>query len=303
MTRTQEGRAAIDDRVIASDGVSIAYRDYGGDGPGLVLLPGIGGNLEALDGFAERLGAGRHVVSVDPRGCGQSGDAERFRWQDTVTDVENVIAALSLHDVDIVGHSMGGVIAYYYGTAHPRTRIVSVDGFGAGVASQGNAADAAALDRFMDWARTSLLAMTAPPEQGNLSWKRAQVQGIRQALVAMGYDSPHRDRMIERHFVACPDGTFRRHPARQLLDDMVSDVFGQDPPRNILEMFRGCTGPTLMIRCTRSEWPAVLDAELDDLTATRPNIRIVRLPLTHTGPVTDGLDQTATEILRFLTGS
>jgi hypothetical protein len=81
---------------------------------------------------------------------------------------------------------------------------------------------------------------------------------------------------------------------------MITDTFGQDPPRNILDMFRGCTGPTLIIRCTGSGWPAVLDAELDDLATTRPNIRVVRLPLTHTGPVTDGLDQTAAEIRRFL---
>jgi pimeloyl-ACP methyl ester carboxylesterase len=286
--------------VTASDGVSIAYRDYGGDGPGLVLLPGIGGNLEALDGVAERLGAGRHTVSIDPRGCGQSGDAQRFRWQDTVTDVEDVIAALALRDVDIVGHSMGGVIAGYYATKHPQTRIVSIDGFGAGVASQGTAADAAALTRYMDWARTSLLAMTAPPEHGDLTWKQHQVQAIRNALTAMGYHAPHRDRMIERQFVAHPDGTYRRHPARQALEDMITDTFGADPPRNILDMFRGCTGPTLIIRCTASEWPAVLDTELDDLASTRPNIRVVRLPLTHTAPVTDSVDQTAAEILRFL---
>ena len=116
----------------------------------------------------------------------------------------------------------------------------------------------------------------------------------------MGYHAPHRDRMIERQFVARPDGTYRRHPARQILDDMITDAFGADPPRNILDMFRGCTGPTLIIRCTASEWPAVLDAELDDLATTRPNIRVVRLPLTHTGPVTDSVEQTAAEILRFL---
>lgn len=299
MALTHGNRAAVDGRVTASDGVSIAYRDYGGDGPGLVLLPGIGGNLEALDGTAERLGVGRHTVSIDPRGCGQSGDAEQFRWQDTVTDVEDVIAGLTLRDADVVGHSMGGVIAGYYGTKHPQTRVVSVDGFGAGVASQGTAEDVAALTRFMDWARASLLAMTAPPEHGDLAWKRSQVQAIREALTAMGYHAPHRDRMIERQFVARPDGTYRRHPARQIIDDMITDAFGQDPPRDILDMFRGCTGPILIIRCTGSNWPAVLDAELDDLATTRPNIRVVRLPLTHTEPVTAGVDQAAAEILRF----
>jgi hypothetical protein len=55
-----------------------------------------------------------------------------------------------------------------------------------------------------------------------------------------------------------------------------------------------------VVRCTKSEWPDVLDAELDHLTTTRPNIDLVRLPMTHLGPVTDGLDQTLTHIERFL---
>ena len=65
-------------------------------------------------------------------------------------------------------------------------------------------------------------------------------------------------------------------------------------------MFRTCTGPVLILRCTRSEWPDVLDAELDDLVATHPNITLRKLPLTHTGPVTDGVVVTAAEISTFL---
>ena len=65
-------------------------------------------------------------------------------------------------------------------------------------------------------------------------------------------------------------------------------------------MFRGCTGPVLILRCTKSEWPDLLDAELDDLVATHPNVTLRKLPLTHTGPVADGVDLTATEISTFL---
>ena len=48
------------------------------------------------------------------------------------------------------------------------------------------------------------------------------------------------------------------------------------------------------------EWPDVLDAELDDLVATHPNITLRKLPLTHTGPATDGVDMTVAEISAFL---
>ena len=68
-------------------------------------------------------------------------------------------------------------------------------------------------------------------------------------------------------------------------------------------MFRTCTGPVLILRCTRSDWPAVLDAELDDLAATHPNVEIRRLPLTHTGPVTDGVTMKAAAITAFLSSN
>jgi pimeloyl-ACP methyl ester carboxylesterase len=285
MNRMSRTQAPVDHSVTAADGVSIAYRDYGGTGRGLVLIHGAGANLEATDEAAVRLGNARHVVALDVRGCGRSDDPQRFRWPDTVTDVETVAAACGLAGLDVVGFSLGGIIAGYYATAHPEARAVSVDGFGAGVASQGTAADAAALARYMDWARTSLQAMTAPPERGDLTWKQQQVHAIGDGLRAIGYDPPHRERMIERQFTALPDGTYLRRPARRFLDDIVADAFDRNQPANILEMFRGCTGPVLIIRCTRSEWPDVLDTELDDLTATRPNIDLVRLPLTHLGPV------------------
>ncbi len=59
------------------DRVEIAYRDYGGAGPDVVLLPGIGGNLEAVHEMALRLADRWRVVTVDPRGIGQSGEPER----------------------------------------------------------------------------------------------------------------------------------------------------------------------------------------------------------------------------------
>ena len=68
-----------------------------------------------------------------------------------------------------------------------------------------------------------------------------------------------------------------------------------------MEELVGVSCPLFGRPATRSEWPDVLDAELDDLTATRPNIDVVRLPMTHLGPLTDGLDETVARINRFLT--
>jgi hypothetical protein len=47
------------------------------------VFHGGGANLESMDQYAKQLGDGRHVVAMDVRSCGQSGDPEHFRPQRT----------------------------------------------------------------------------------------------------------------------------------------------------------------------------------------------------------------------------
>jgi len=282
------------------DGVEIAFRDYGGHGPDVVLLPGIGANLEAEHETALSLSDRWRIVTLDPRGCGQSGESETIDAADLLVDVETVVCTLNLRPAGVVGHSMGGVIAGLYGTAHPGVPIVSVDGYGGGVADAGTVEDHRALQSFMAGARISLNAMTAAPDEGDDAWRADQTRTIHQMLDAMGYLTAHREAMVARQFVPLADGRWRRHPSRKLIDGAERAAFGVDPPANILQMFRSCTAPVLILRCTRSDWPPVLDAELDDFAATHPNVEVRRLPLTHTGPVSDGVAMTVAEISTFL---
>ena len=121
-----------DGRFASFDGIEVAYRDYGGGGDGLVLLHGIGGNLESMAGLARLLGVDRRVVSLDVRCCGQSGDADRFSLDDAASDVELLVENLGLRNAAVVGASMGGIIAGYYGARHPEAAVVSIDGFATG---------------------------------------------------------------------------------------------------------------------------------------------------------------------------
>ncbi|MGQ0840046.1 alpha/beta hydrolase [Actinokineospora sp.] len=294
-----EVQAPVDGFVTGAGGVPIAYRDYGGPGRGLVLLHGIGGNIEAMDHFARRLGASHRVVSIDVRFNGQSGEADRFRYPDCVGDVEAIAAELDLGEVDVVGHSLGGVIAGHYGARHPGARVVSIDGFGPGMTGEGTAEDAAAVAEFADQARARLFAFVPLPEEGDLAWKESQAQVTSQIMTMVGYAAANLDAVVERYFVTRPDGTFRRHPTRQLAEDWLDD-WSSSASRNILQPFRDCAGATLLIRCTETVWPAVLDAELDRLAADRPNAAIVRLAATHFAPWWSAFDQTMVEIEKFL---
>jgi len=267
-TPVTSGRA-VDGRTTTTDGVDIAYRDYptngGGGGTAVVLLPGIGGNLEALDEIARQLAGWYRVVSVGPRGM-----------------------------------SLGGLVAGAYGTRHPSVPVVSIDGFAGGVASVGTAEDQLLLRRMMDWARISLRAMTAAPEEGDDGWKERQIRRITADLDAMGYRAAHRQAMVERSFVSLPDGRWRRHPSSKIVDALDREGYGVEPPGVVTRMFRSCTGPVLLVVCTRTEWPNLFDAELDDLTANHLNVTVQRLDLTHTGPVTDGVKPNIAVLTTFL---
>jgi pimeloyl-ACP methyl ester carboxylesterase len=282
--------------VTSRDGVRVGYRDHGGEGRGLVLLHGGGANLVSMDQYADRLGSGRRTVAVDVRSCGQSDDPEHFRLADAAGDVAAVIDALRLGPVDVVGHSLGGFVAGFYGSFYPGARIVSIDGFGPGMVTVGTRADRDAFRAFQNAMKQNFMAMTAPPDVGDRAWRDAQVDTLCETYPRIGYTAPNARAMAERNFLDLGDGTFRRHPSRRLF----ADAFGDDGDADILRMYRDVRGPALIIRCTESGAPPVLDAELEALTASNPWVEVIHLPLTHLAPAWDALDDIVPIVEAFL---
>jgi pimeloyl-ACP methyl ester carboxylesterase len=289
--------SSVDARITAHDGLELAYRLYGrGSGRPLVLLHGGGANLVSMDQWADRLGDGRTVVSLDLRACGQSGDPERFRWADAVGDVEALVEALGLPPVDIVGHSMGGFVAGFYASQHPDTRVVSIDGFGPGMPTIGDDDDRVEFAAFQQGMKAAFWAMSEPPDEGDRSWRDAQVDALVELFPRIGYTAPNARAMAERNLVDLGDGRFRRHPSRVLFEGGFAD--GGD--RDILRMYRHVQSPTLIVRCTESGAPPILDTELDTLQAANPHVEVVRLPLTHLAPAWDAIDDVAQLARDFL---
>jgi pimeloyl-ACP methyl ester carboxylesterase/ubiquinone/menaquinone biosynthesis C-methylase UbiE len=100
----------------SADGVSIAYTVLGAGAP-VVLLHGFTETAESWQeaGYVDRfLRAGRQVVLVDCRGHGGSGkphDAAAYGGGKRASDVVAVLDALGLRTANLVGYSMGGMIA------------------------------------------------------------------------------------------------------------------------------------------------------------------------------------------------
>lgn len=93
-------------------GCPIAYRDWGGQGPGVLLIHGFNAHSHWWDFIAPALAVDHRVVALDCSGAGDSGRRERYDLDIFADEVMAVADAAGLGaDTVIVGHSFGGGIA------------------------------------------------------------------------------------------------------------------------------------------------------------------------------------------------
>lgn len=100
-------------RTIAAAGTSFAYRELGPrTGVPLVALIHLGANLDNWDPrIVDGLARDRRVIAVDYRGVGDSAGRVRATFEDMAADMVAVIRALGHDRVDVLGMSMGGMVA------------------------------------------------------------------------------------------------------------------------------------------------------------------------------------------------
>lgn len=109
-------------RLVASpDGVPIALFEAGvasrgSDRPSLILVHGTTADHTTFRAVAPVLGEHRHLVAIDRRGRGASGDTIGMgysidREYDDLAAVAHTVATLDGRPVDVLGHSYGGRIA------------------------------------------------------------------------------------------------------------------------------------------------------------------------------------------------
>lgn len=93
-----------------------------GAGFPLVLVHGYTGSSLDWADVVGPLARGRSVVTFDQRGHGESpntGDAATYTFDQLVADAAQLFDRLALERFDLLGHSMGGIVAMRYAVNHP----------------------------------------------------------------------------------------------------------------------------------------------------------------------------------------
>jgi pimeloyl-ACP methyl ester carboxylesterase len=122
--------AQPEDKWIDANGIKLHYLDWGNPtAPPMVLLHGFCSYAHYWDFFARSLRQEYHILVPDMRGHGDSSWTQSYTLQNSALDLEELIRALNLKDIVLIGLSMGGLISLVYAAIHPDTvsKLIIVD--------------------------------------------------------------------------------------------------------------------------------------------------------------------------------
>jgi 3-oxoadipate enol-lactonase len=125
--------------VVSAGDIELSY-ERGGSGEPLLMIMGLGGTFSHWDqSFLEDLRRDHDVIVYDHRGVGNSSRVEgSFTMVQLAQDAVNLLAALELQETDVVGFSMGGMVAQELALSRPELvrRLVLASTYSGGPGSQ-----------------------------------------------------------------------------------------------------------------------------------------------------------------------
>ncbi len=181
-------------RFTSWDGIEIAYQEWGErtSAPSVVLQHGFvadaNANWVATGVVDALLAAGRRIIAPDARGHGASGkphDPARYGEHQMARDLEALLEECAEPEVDLVGYSMGAIVALILASESSRVRRLTIGGVGSGVIECGGV-DRRAVpnEAIIEALRVEDPAEIAVPEAAAFRTLADALGADRQALVA-----------------------------------------------------------------------------------------------------------------------
>jgi pimeloyl-ACP methyl ester carboxylesterase len=242
----------MDEAFYRVDALRLRYLEWGRpQSEPIVLVHGFSSTADAWKRVGEVLGADYHVIAPDLRGHGGSDwdPQERYSDEQLAADVRVLVQQLGLPPFTLIGHSMGGAVAFTYAATYPEDvkRLVIED--------------------------------SAPREQGRMltelpatfASRDEVVQSVRTANPTMS-ESAVQGR-VDVYYRARPDGTWGFRA------DVVGVRHGRGPHdgERSWANVRKVQAPTLVIRAGAE--PALVSQETAErLSRENPRIQVVTVP-------------------------
>lgn len=90
-----------------------------GDGPVLIILHGLYGSSDNWATFARSLSTNYTIYLIDMRNHGRSPHHPEHSYEAMRADIKELVVSEGLHNICILGHSMGGKTAMLYALKYP----------------------------------------------------------------------------------------------------------------------------------------------------------------------------------------
>jgi len=266
-----------DTRYLTVDGVRFRVRDSGPtDAPVVLMLHGFGASLETWEPWATQLVPAYRVVRFDLPGFGLTGPDPTGDYSDAraLRLIAALLDQLQIAQVNLIGHSLGGRLAWRFAAQYPdrvhTLVLISPDGFASPGFRYDSAPDVPLLLRALPFTLpTPLLRMN----------------------LAAAYSDPARlsDSTVRRY-----RDLMRAPGVRQAIVDRLSQVRLVDPAP-LLEQIRA---PTLLLWGTRDAMIPFANAA--DYTRHIPQARLVPIEGLGHVPFEETPDAALVPVRRFL---
>jgi pimeloyl-ACP methyl ester carboxylesterase len=239
------------------NGLRLRYLEWGtASAPSILLLHGFSSTALAWSNVGEALAGRYHVVALDQRGHGASDwdPRGRYAYDDFVADARAVSQEMNLAPFVLVGHSMGGSIAYTYASVYPEdlSRLVVED----------------SAPRPANDPRPRPQPMQAPV----FASRDEVAASVREANPHMSPEAVQR--RVDVYYIQRPDGTWGY---RADVAGVRNAQVGQPGYEKLWQHVRNIKCPTLVIRAGQ-EPPGITLETVDLLKQANPRIEVVTVP-------------------------